>query len=67
MADNSEKIVNNIKEFMFGENFDESNTIKNENGINHGLEFVTWADEQCFIVKDNNGEEYRVRVNKEED
>jgi hypothetical protein len=67
MADNSRNIINNIKEFMFGENLDETNNMKNNKGKNHGLEFVTWADEQCFIIKDSKGDEYRIRVSKELD
>ena len=63
MADNSSQIVEDIKWFMFD---DESKEIKNENGFSHGLQFVTWAgDGQCFIVKDADGTEYRIRVSKE--
>ena len=63
MADNSSQIVEDVKWFMFG---DESKEIKNENGFSHGLQFVTWAgDGQCFIVKDADGTEYRIRVSKE--
>ena len=63
MADNSSQIVEDIKWFMFD---DESKDIKNENGFSHGLQFVTWAgDGQCFIVKDADGTEYRIRVSKE--
>ena len=40
--------------------------IKNEKGFSHGLKFVSWAgDGQCFIVKDADGTEYRIRVSKE--
>ena len=63
MADNSSQIVEDVKWFMFG---DESKEIKNENGFSHGLQFVTWADDgQCFIVKDDDGTEYKIRVSKE--
>ena len=63
MADNSSQIVEDIKWFMFD---DESKEIKNENGFSHGLQFVTWVgDGQCFIVKDADGTEYRIRVSKE--
>ena len=59
----SSQIVENIKWFLFD---DESKEIKNEMGFSHGLQFVTWAgDGQCFIVKDADGTEYRVRVSRE--
>lgn len=63
MIDNSSQIVEDVKWFMFD---DESKEIKNENGFSHGLQFVTWVgDGQCFIVKDADGTEYRIRVSKE--
>lgn len=63
MNDYSSRIVEDVKWFMFG---DESKEIKNENGFSHELQFVTWAgDGQCFIVKDTDGTEYRIRVSKE--
>lgn len=39
MVDNSSKIVEDIKWFMFD---DESKEIKNENGFSYGLQFVKW-------------------------
>lgn len=63
MMDNSSQIVEDVKWFMFD---DESKEIKNENGFSHGLQFVTRVgDGQCFIVKDADGTEYRIRVSKE--
>lgn len=63
MNDNSSQIVEDIKWFLFD---DESKEIKNEKGFSHGLKFVSWAgDGQCFIVKDADGAEYRIRVSKE--
>ena len=57
-----------IKELTLGKSdlFVESKEVKNENGFSHGLQFVTWVgDGQCFIVKDTDGSEYRIRVSKE--
>lgn len=63
MTDNSSQIIENIKWFMFD---DESKEIKNENGFSHGLQFVKWiGNGQSFIVKDTDGTEYRIRINKE--
>ena len=62
IRDNSSQIVEDIKWFLFD---DESKEIKNEMGFSHGLQFVTWTgNEHCFIVKDADGIEYRVRISK---
>jgi hypothetical protein len=54
MKDNSSDILKTLKEYLFSER------------KTHNLEFLTYADEQCFIIKDELGIEYRIRVSKEE-
>lgn len=64
MRDDSSQIVEDIKWFMFD---DATSEIKNEKGFSHGLQFETWVgDGQSFIVKNDDGIEYRVRVSKED-
>lgn len=53
-SDNSSVIIEDIKSLMF----------YNENDCNY--EFETWiCDDYAFIIKDENGKEYRVQVTKE--
>lgn len=62
--DNSSQIIEDIKWFMFGEG---DRKVENDFGFSHELQFVTWAgDGHCFIVKDADGNEYRIRVSKED-
>ena len=64
--DNSMQIASDIKWFMFDDE-EENKDLKNEKGFSHELKFVDWAgDGQSFIVKDSKGEQYRVRISKEE-
>lgn len=56
MVDNTSQIVEDIKWTLFDDrNFETS------------ISFETWAgDGNSFIVKDNDGQEYRITVTKEE-
>lgn len=54
--DRSDSIVEDIKWAMFG----------TEENFKHSLKFAYWCgDEHSFVVKDINGNEYRVCVTKE--
>lgn len=64
MVDNSSQIVEDVKWFLFD---DENKEIKNENGFSHSLQFETWVgDGHSFIIRDEDGQEYRITVTREE-
>ena len=57
-------IIKDVKKFMFG---DETRTMMNSDGFQHGLRFITWLGiGNAFIVQDADGELYRVTVEREE-